>query len=224
MQQEKFIIARTTPEHTKFTQIILEEIAASAAARGTGIARRSEEYLLRKITEGNAVIALTKKGEWAGFCYIEVWDHEKYVVNSGLIVAPAFRKHGLARKIKEAIFKLSRKKYPNAKIFGLTTGAAVMKINSALGYIPVAYSDLTKDEQFWKGCQSCVNFETLKAKNYQNCFCTAMLHTPKDVKKQEKIALRSDFEDNMPLFVRWVKVKKAILLKLKQAGKAVKFF
>ena len=51
-----------------------------------------------------------------------------------------------AKAIKEKIFKLSREKYPNAKIFGLTTGLAVMKINSELGYEPVTYSELTQDD------------------------------------------------------------------------------
>jgi len=224
MQQTKFTIEVTNSHHSQYADTILSEIASSAAARGTGIAKRSKVYILRKINMGNAVIALTKQGEWAGFCYIEVWDHEKYVVNSGLIIKPDYRKAGLAKEVKEAIFKLSRKKYPKAKIFGLTTGPAVMKINSSLGYAPVAYADLTKDETFWKGCQSCVNFEILKSKNYENCLCTAMLYTPKNVKKLEQKALRADFKDNIPLFERWVKVKKAVLLKFKKAAKATKLF
>ncbi|KAF5308679.1 hypothetical protein FQR65_LT18014 [Abscondita terminalis] len=93
--------------------------------------------------EGKAVIAFSDDGLWAGFCYIETWTGE-FVANSGLIVNPRYRKFGLARDIKHAIFSLSRKKYPEAKIFGLTTGLAVMKINSELGYWPkkvvLAYS------------------------------------------------------------------------------------
>ena len=128
--------------------------------------------------EGKAVIALTLAGAWAGFCYIETWEHGKYVANSGLIVHPDYRQSGLAREIKNKIFELSRKKFPEAKIFGLTTGLAVMKINSDLGYEPVTYSELTSDEDFWKGCRSCVNFEILTEKDRKNCLCTAMLYDP----------------------------------------------
>src|SRR4029078_8342823 len=152
---------------------------SSAKARGTGIAKRSPEYIAEKINEGKAVIALTGDGKWVGFCYIETWEGE-YVANSGLIVAPNFRKSGVAKAIKEKIFALSRQKYPEAKIFGLTTGLAVMKINSDLGYEPVTYSELTQDEAFWAGCKSCVNYEILMSKDRKNCMCTAMLYDPKD--------------------------------------------
>jgi len=216
MIKKNFIIQPAEAKHGEYAEIIVEEMALSAQARGTGIARRSPEYIKQKMLEGKAVIALTKEGEWAGFCYIEAWGHEKFVANSGLIVAPQFRKSGLAREIKQAIFKLSRKKYPQAKIFGLTTGAAVMKINSELGYVPVSYSDLTTDEDFWKGCQSCVNIEILKSKNRQNCLCTAMLYVPKDQKPKKGIELRK-FSENLNLFERWVRIKKKILLKFNKA-------
>jgi len=152
----------------------------SAKARGTGIAKRSPEYLQQKMNEGKAVIAFSTEGEWAGFCYIETWGHGKYVANSGLIVSPNFRKGGLARLIKRKIFELSRHKYPEAKIFGLTTGLAVMKINSELGYEPVTYSELTDDDAFWAGCKSCVNYDILVSKERKNCLCTAMLYDPAD--------------------------------------------
>src|ERR1700761_1869924 len=162
---------------------------ASAKARGTGIAKRSPEYVAAKMLEGKAVIALTTMGQWVGFCYIEEWSHGQFVANSGLIVSPEFRKSGVAKEIKRKIFDLSREKYPDAKIFGLTTGLAVMKINSELGYEPVTYSELTQDEAFWSGCKSCVNYETLMSKNRQNCFCTAMLFDPAEKKKdlEEKL-------------------------------------
>lgn len=121
---------------------------SSAKARGTGIAKRSPDYIVQKIQEGKAVIAVTENDDWVGFCYIEAWGHDAFVANSGLIVAPAFRKSGVAKQIKQRIFQLSREKYPEAKIFGLTTGLAVMKINSDLGYEPVTYSELTDDDQF----------------------------------------------------------------------------
>src|SRR6266496_1753420 len=153
---------------------------SSAKARGTGIARRPPEYVAEKIEQGKAVIAVTTTGEWVGFCYIENWSHGQYVANSGLIVAPAFRKTGVAKAIKQKIFNLSREKYPTAKIFGLTTGLAVMKINSELGYEPVTYSELTQDEEFWSGCKSCVNYDILMSKERKICMCTAMLYDPKD--------------------------------------------
>lgn len=217
MVKPKFNIQVAGAQHAKYAEMITDEMALSAQARGTGIARRSPEYITAKMTEGKAVIALSPEGEWAGFCYIEAWSHEKYVANSGLIVAPAFRKHGLAREIKKAVFKLSRKKYPNAKIFGLTTGAAVMKINSELGYYPVSYSDLTDDEEFWKGCQSCVNYEILKSKNRQNCLCTAMLYVPKEQVQKPEAKLRTDFKKNLRLFERWVRMKKYVLLNKKKS-------
>lgn len=164
----------------KYSTTITDEMESSAKARGTGIAKRSPDYIEKKIDEGKAVIALTKDGEWVGFCYIETWSHGEYVANSGLIVSPHFRKSGVAKQIKQTIFKLSRKLFPEAKIFGLTTGLAVMKINSDLGYEPVTYSELTQDEQFWAGCKSCVNYDILMAKERKNCMCTAMLYDPKD--------------------------------------------
>lgn len=168
---------------------------SSAKARGTGIAKRTPEYVQLKMEEGKAVIAVTEKGEWVGFCYIEAWGHEKFVANSGLIVNPAFRGHGVAKSIKHRIFELSREKYPEAKIFGLTTGLAVMKINSELGYEPVTYSELTDDEEFWKGCRSCVNFDILTAKKRTNCLCTAMLYDPvQKLKDAEEKAARDKAE------------------------------
>src|SRR6187402_792070 len=134
--------------------------------------------------EGKAIIALLPDGTWVGFCYIEAWQHEKYVANSGLIVSPPFRKTGIATEIKRKVFELSRKKYPDAKIFGLTTGLAVMKINSDLGYEPVTYSELTSDDEFWKGCQSCVNYDVLTSKGRKNCLCTAMLYDPAEKAKE----------------------------------------
>ncbi|MGZ3931508.1 MAG: GNAT family N-acetyltransferase, partial [Bacteroidia bacterium] len=170
-----FIVQVADRHFLHLAEIICNEMESSAKARGTGIAKRTPEYIRQKMLEGKAVIATTSSGDWAGFCYIETWSHGEYVANSGLIVAPQFRKGGLAKEIKLRIFELSRKKFPEAKIFGLTTGLAVMKINSDLGYEPVTYSELTKDEAFWKGCASCVNFQILQSKDRKNCLCTAML-------------------------------------------------
>lgn len=183
MEENDFVVIPATEKHTQYAQEICDEMAESAKARGTGIAKRSPEYVANKMLEGKAVIALHKDGHWAGFCYIETWDGS-FVANSGLIVSPKYRKAGLAKAIKRRIFDLSRELYPGAKIFGLTTGLAVMKINSELGYEPVTYSELTKDENFWKGCQSCVNYDILTMKERKNCLCTAMLWDPEEKAKE----------------------------------------
>ena len=188
---------------TVYAETITNEMASSAKARGTGIAKRSPEYVSQKIQEGKAVIAVTATGEWVGFCYIEAWQHGQFVANSGLIVAPAYRKTGIAKKIKHTIFQLSRDKYPNSKLFGLTTGLAVMKINSELGYEPVTYSELTDDEEFWAGCKSCVNYDILMSKDRKNCMCTAMLYEPKqDTNQQEVVGEISDTNEAANLFTK----------------------
>lgn len=171
------------PEYIKYVPEIEEAIIQASKVKGTGIAKRSKEYLSSKIIEGKAVIAITQEGEFAGFCYIESWGHSKFVANSGLIVKEKFRGQGLAMKIKAEAFKLSRKLFPGAKIFGLTTSLAVMKINSALGYKPVTFSELTDDDEFWKGCQSCVYYDVLFRTNRMHCLCTGMLYDPE---KEEK--------------------------------------
>lgn len=222
MENISFQIIVAQPSHKKYSTQITDEMENSAKARGTGIAKRSPAYIETKMEEGKAVIALTKDGAWAGFCYIEAWGHGKYVANSGLIVSPEFRKYGLARLIKKEIFKLSRKKYPDSKIFGLTTGPAVMKINSELGYIPVSYGDLTDDNEFWKGCQSCINYEILVSKNRQNCLCTAMLYDPEAKKNHaNEKALRKDFNKELKLFDRWVRLKKYVMLRINKSKDSV---
>src|ERR1041385_7974599 len=182
----------------------------SAKARGTGIAKRSVEYIRDKMTEGKAVIALTEDRCWVGFCYIEEWSHGAFVANSGLIVSPQFRKSGVARQIKKKIFDLSRERYPNSKIFGLTTGLAVMKINSELGYEPVTYSELTNDEQFWSGCKSCVNYDILMSKERKNCLCTAMLYDPAD--HYEPKETKEYFEQKSKVYERLINFKKSLFL------------
>ncbi len=203
---QSFRVLAADARHTRYAHIICDEMAASAQARGTGIARRTPEYIEQKMLEGKAVIAFSPKGEWAGFCYIESWSHGKYVANSGLIVAPPFRKSGVARLIKKTIFELSRKKYPEAKIFGLTTGLAVMKINSELGYEPVTYSELTQDEAFWQGCKSCVNYEILMSKGRKNCLCTAMLYDPADHYTPQETA--SHFKKKAKAYERLLRMKR----------------
>ena len=220
MEQSNIIVRVAVPGDIIHASTITDEMASSAQARGTGIAKRSPEYISQKMTEGKAVIAVTKENKWVGFCYIEAWEHEKFVANSGLIVAPEFRKTGIAKSIKQRIFALSRERYPTAKIFGLTTGLAVMKINSDLGYEPVTYSELTDDDNFWAGCKSCVNYDILMSKGRKNCMCTAMLYDPKDHYEPEETA--TDFKKKSKLYERFMRLKQNRLIKYWKKKKSEK--
>ena len=205
----EIIIANVS--HFKYAEIICDTIAESAKIRGTGIAKRTPEYICKKLENGNAVIAL--EGEtFAGFCYIEVWGHEKFVANSGLIVHPDFRDRGLAKQIKQKIFELSRKKFPDAKIFGITTGLAVMKINYELGYKPTTFSELTDDPDFWKGCQTCKNFDILTRTERKMCLCTGMLYDPALQNKKNEVEKE---KLNTKAFKRLKSIKENLFLKKK---------
>ena len=164
--------------HAIYADEICEEVFISARERGTGIARRTPEYIIEKMTAGKAVIAVADDGRFAGFSYIETWGHQQFVANSGLIVAHAFRGLGIAMKIKRRIFQLSRELFPEAKIFSITTGAAVMKMNYELGFRPVPFSFLTDDPEFWKGCQGCRNYGILESNEFRMCLCTGLLYDP----------------------------------------------
>jgi len=207
-----FLIIPADKSHLDFATIICAEYETSAKARGTGIAKRTPEYVREKILEGKGVIAFSEDGIWAGFCYVETWGHGEYVANSGLIVAPQFRNAGLAKAIKKKIFEMSRAKYPDAKLFGLTTGLAVMKINSDLGYEPVTYSELTQDDAFWAGCKSCVNYDILVLKERKNCMCTAMLYDPKDHYEPEET--KEFFKQNSKGYERLLQIKQTLFSKL----------
>ncbi len=196
-------------KHYKYAEEICNTIYASALQRGTGIAKRTPEYIQKKIDNQEAIIVL-KGEEFAGFCYIESWQHGKFVAHSGLIVHPDYRDLGLAKKIKTYVFEYSQKKYPEAKIFGITTGLAVMKINSDLGYRPVPFSELTDDPSFWAGCKTCTNFEILKSKNNKLCLCTGMLYDPKEPKKEVE---KHPFNKN--ILTRLKSIKQALFLKNK---------
>jgi predicted GNAT superfamily acetyltransferase len=163
--------------HETYVDTILATIEAAARVRGTGIARRSPDYLSLKMKEGKAIIALAGE-EFAGFTYIESWGNKQYVATSGLIVVDKFRGNGLARRIKDASFLLARLRWPKAKLFSLTSGAAVMKMNTELGYVPVTFADLTDDEAFWRGCEGCINHDVLLRTGRKYCICTAMLYDP----------------------------------------------
>ena len=178
MKAEDVKIIVADESHISYVDTILSTIEAAAKVRGTGIAKRDPEYVKKKILEGKAVIALFGD-EFAGFSYIETWGNKKYVTTSGLIVPEKFRGLGLARRIKHKTFSLARERWPEAKIFSLTSGAAVMKLNTALGYLPVTFADLTDDEDFWKGCKGCVNYDVLERTGRRYCICTGMLFDPK---------------------------------------------
>ena len=167
------------PEHEEYVDTILQTIADAAKVRGTGIAKRTHEYLATKMKEAKAVIALCGD-RFAGFSYIETWGNKQYVTTSGLIVHPDYRGLGVAKKIKDMTFSLARTRWPHAKIFSLTSGAAVMKMNTELGYQPVTFADLTDDEAFWRGCEGCVNVDVLHRTNRKYCICTAMLYDPEE--------------------------------------------
>lgn len=164
--------------HEIYVDKILTTIKESAKVRKTGIAERTHEYILSKMKEGKAIIALYNN-EFAGFTYIESWGNKTYVATSGLIVHPDFRGIGLSKRIKAASFKLARMRWPKAKLFSLTSGDAVMKLNTELGYYPVSFNKLTDDEEFWKGCEGCINHPILMEKGRKFCICTAMLYDPK---------------------------------------------
>ncbi|CAM1340893.1 GNAT family N-acetyltransferase [Tenacibaculum amylolyticum] len=194
--------------HIIYAEEICNTIENAAKVRGTGIAKRQPEYIIKKMEQGNAVIALNKQ-KFAGFCYIESWSHGKFVANSGLIVHPDFRGLGLSKKIKQKIFEHSRTKFPEAKIFSITTGLAVMKLNSNLGYKPVTFSELTTDQTFWNGCKTCVNYDVLQRTNQKMCLCTGMLYDPvTEDKKQPKRRIIKE-----KTFTRLKSIKQHLFLK-----------
>ena len=177
MEEIQVVVADAS--HEKYVDTILETIADAAKVRGTGIAKRTHEYLLTKMKEAKAVIALSGD-RFAGFSYIETWGNKEYVTTSGLIVHPDFRGMGVAKRIKDMTFTLARTRWPHAKIFSLTSGAAVMAMNTQLGYKPVTFADLTDDEAFWRGCNGCVNVDILQRTGRKYCICTGMLFDPEE--------------------------------------------
>lgn len=180
-----FTISVATEAHLPYAPDVVQAIEEASRAKGTGLAVRSLEYIQSKILEGKAVIALYRES-FAGFCYIESWEHERYVATSGLIVLPQFRGHRLAGAIKNEAFHLARRKFPAAKMFGLTTSLAVMRINSSLGFVPVTFTELTSDQAFWKGCESCQYFDVLQRSGNKNCLCTGMIFDPAPKVKEWK--------------------------------------
>ncbi len=201
----KFIVTVGDKSHHHHAKAICNMMAEAAEVRGTGIAKRKPEYIKKKMSDGHAIVALADD-QIIGFCYIESWEGKKYVANSGLIVHPDYRKTGLARSIKKAAFHLSKKKFPQSKLFGITTSHAVMKINSELGYKPVSFSELTTDNAFWKGCESCPNHDILQRTNRSMCLCTGMVCDLKEVK------VGTTKPTSWELYKRYLKMKKSRML------------
>lgn len=198
----EIIIANSS--HKIYAQLICDTIAQAATVRGTGIAKREPKYLEQKMEAGHAVLALDQ-GTFAGFCYIESWSHGKFVANSGLIVHPDYQGKGLAKAIKKKIFDHSRSQFPDAKIFSITTGFAVMKMNSNLGYKPVPFSELTKEQSFWDGCKTCKNYDVLQRTQQSMCLCTGMLYDPKKQSKSKNV--------KEAVFKRLKQIKETVYLK-----------
>lgn len=206
-------IVVATEEHYHYAEEICETIYQSAIVRGTGIAKRTPEYIHTKMDQRQAIIALEEE-KFAGFCYIEKWQNGEFVVHSGLIVHPDYRSLGLAKKIKRFVFDYTRKKFPEAKIFGITTGLAVMKINSELGYKPVTFSELTEDPEFWNGCRTCTNFNILQSKQNKMCLCTGMLFDPKEQNRNTQDGDKKTLDKKVIVHLK--KIKQALFLKPKK--------
>lgn len=181
MNNSIIFVRVATSADAKYSEEIVAETQSSALLRGSGISKRTPASIVEKMNAGKAVIAVTAAGEWVGFSYFESWEKETFISNSGLIVAPKFRNSGVAKSIKNRIFSLSRRIYPDAKIFSITSGAAIMKMNNQLGFESVTFAQITRDPAFWEGCKSCINYPILESKNRSNCLCTAMLFSPEHI-------------------------------------------
>jgi hypothetical protein len=207
--------------HFDLAESICNEMAESAKARGTGIAKRTPEYLKEKMSEGKAIIATDDAtGEFVGFCYIETWQHGKFVANSGLIVRPSHRQYGVAKAVKSKAFELSRERFPDSKIIGITTSLAVMKINSDLGYEPTTFSELPVDDNFWKGCQSCVNYDILTRTERKICLCTGMIFDPTQSSTKPETDEKWIFLKNLADFTALKKFKEKLLMPFHKKGKS----
>ena len=176
-ETEEIKVMVALPEHEAYVDTILDTIREAARKRGTGIAERTHDYVATKMREGKAIIALCGD-RFAGFSYIETWGNKHYVTTSGLIVHPDFQGRGVAKRIKDYTFTLARLRWPHAKIFSLTSGDAVMKMNTDLGYVPVSFNQLTDDDAFWRGCKGCINHDILEIKQRKFGVCTGMLWDP----------------------------------------------
>jgi hypothetical protein len=216
-----YTVQIASQDHFDLAESICQEMAESAKARGTGIAKRTPEYLKEKMSEGKAIIATDDAtGEFVGFCYIETWQHGKFVANSGLIVRPSHRQYGVAKAVKSKAFELSRERFPDSKIIGITTSLAVMKINSDLGYEPTTFSELPVDDNFWKGCQSCVNYDILTRTERKICLCTGMIFDPSTSGTKPEADEKWIILKNIADFTQLKKFKEKLLMPFHKKGKS----
>lgn len=163
--------------HKSYIPDILAAIYEASKVKGNSIVMRDPEYLAQKMREGKAVIALCD-GVFVGFCYLECWQDEQFVANSGLIVKPEYRGLGVATGIKKQIFEICRTMFPEAGIFSITKSQAVIRMNTALGFERVSYDQLTTDPKFWKGCDTCPDYPVLQASQGKSCHCIGLLYRP----------------------------------------------
>lgn len=176
MSGDTIIVRLAHAQDHGFVQNIITEIEKASKIKGTGICKRDPALIIQKITEGNAVIAVTRSGTWVGFCYIQAHDDGRFVSSCALVVSPCFRKLRVATRIKKHVLALAKNKYPAAKIFGLTTSPAVMQINKELQYEEVSYDAITQSDSFWQSCRSCENYHTLLTNEGKKCLCKAMMY------------------------------------------------
>ena len=86
-----------------------------------------------------------------------------------------------------------------------------MKMNYELGYKPVTFSELTDDPDFWKGCQTCKNFDILTRTERKMCLCTGMLYDSK-----AKVAHSDADKINKKTYQRLKNIKETLFLKKKK--------
>jgi hypothetical protein len=89
-----------------------------------------------------------------------------------------------------------------------------MKINSDLGYLPTTFSELPVDDNFWKGCESCVNYDILTRTNGKICLCTGMIYDPTAsvAKSEEEADEKWIFLKNLSVFNKLKKFKEKLLM------------
>lgn len=161
---------------------LLEE----AQRGGAIIAIRPTDYLEGAIREKRAIVAV-QGATLVGFAAAHAWESGKYVSHSALVVAPEFRGRHLARRIKRLLLDLTHKRWPDAAVMSLTLSHHVERMNQELGFETVPYCDLTKDPEFWKGCDGCIHQPHLKRNQQQDCHCWAGLLVPVGRKPQKVI-------------------------------------
>lgn len=179
-------ILPATTEHLRYVPAIVQLIEDASNEPGAALAKRSAEYVTSKIEHGFAVIALTEDDKVVGFQCLSPWEGDKFVSHSALVVHPNFRRQGLSREIKGQIVELTRKKFPEAIMFGITLSPSVMSLNTAHGFRPVGYDSLTKDDAFWKGCETCPYHDVLLKMQRTVCLCTALRLDPEPVSLPSK--------------------------------------